>query len=64
MKTFKIGQTVKFKYPEIGEENFTFIVNEVHEKSENIAEKLHVTLICTDYIKPTFCYFSTEFTQL
>lgn len=58
---FKIGQVVKYSNPQPGEEDLRFYVNEIHEKDGNIAEKLHVELICEEAIKPTFCFFSEEF---
>ena len=58
---FRIGEVVKYSNPQPGEENERFFVNEIHEQDGNIAEKLHVELICKEAIKPTFCYFSSEF---
>lgn len=62
--SFEIGQIVKYSKPQEGEDNLRFIVKEIHEASENLGEKLHVELICNDYLKPKFCYFSNEFTAI
>lgn len=58
---FKIGQVVKYSKPQPGEENLRFYVNEIHKPDGNLKEKLHVELICDDFIKPTFCHFSDEY---
>lgn len=62
MKTkFRIGQVVKYSNPKPGEEDLRFYVNEIHESDGNLKEKLHIELICNDFIKPTFCHFSEEY---
>ena len=58
---FRIGQVVKYSKPQPGEEKLRFYVNEIHESDGNLKEKLHVELICDDFIKPTFCHFSDEY---
>lgn len=58
---FRIGEVVKFNKPKPGEENLRFYVNEIHESDNGMPEKLHVELICNENIRPTFCYFSSEF---
>lgn len=63
MPNFKIGQKVRFKNPEKGEENIVFRVLEVHERDGNIPEKIHVEMMCEMPIKPVFCYFSNELTD-
>lgn len=58
---FRIGQVVKYSKPQPGEEDSRFYVNAIHEPDGSLKEKLHVQLICNDFIKPTFCHFSEEY---
>jgi hypothetical protein len=63
METFTIDQTVKYSTPEEDEEDSRFIVFDIAPANDGLGEKLYVQLVCEGYLKPTFCYFSTEFTN-
>jgi len=64
MGNFKVGQIVKFKNPEPGEEAFRFIIIEIHDEDMvlDLDEKLLVEEICDYTIKPRYLYLSKEFT--
>lgn len=64
MKTFKVGQIVRYSNPQPGEETLKFLIKEIHEPDETIKEKLHVELICNKAIKPTFCHFAEEYEKI
>jgi hypothetical protein len=62
MSNFKIGQTVRYKYPILDlEEELRFTVKEIHEPDGNLGEKILVELICEGFMKPTFHHFSAHY---
>ena len=57
---FIVGEIVKYKEPGVGEDEYRFIVKEIHEAGQQ-NEKIRIELICPDYLKPQWVHFSDQY---